>query len=130
MATTRLGVWLFSLFLLVSLILFAIEARGQDFPNRPIRIVTVTPGSGSDFTSRIVGQGITGPIGQPVIIDNRASGVISKEIVSKAPADGYTVLTSGSTLWILPLLQGVSYDLFSEFSPITLTDRSPNILLV
>src|SRR5689334_22117335 len=105
---------------LLTLTSFAVvsAAAAQDFPNRPIRFVTVTPGSGSDFTSRIVAAGITAPVGQPVIVDNRASGVISKEIVSKAPADGYTVLTSGSTLWILPLLQGISYDLFSEFSPI------------
>jgi tripartite-type tricarboxylate transporter receptor subunit TctC len=90
----------------------------------------VTPGSGSDFTSRVVSQGISVSLGQPVIVDNRGFGGISKEIVATAVPDGYTLLTSGPTLWILPLLQGAAYDIFSDFSPITLTDKSPNILVV
>jgi tripartite-type tricarboxylate transporter receptor subunit TctC len=46
---------------------------GQDYPNRPIRIVTSEAGGGGDFITRIVAQGISGPLGQPVIVDNRTS---------------------------------------------------------
>jgi tripartite-type tricarboxylate transporter receptor subunit TctC len=51
--------------------------------------------------------------------------------VAKAPPDGYTLLLHGSTIWLTPLLQdNVSYDPTRDFSPIALTNRSPNILVV
>src|SRR5262245_29726643 len=82
----------------------------QDYPNKPIRLVTSAAGGGSDFTARRVAQGISGALGQPIIVDNRPTGVIPAEIVSKAPPDGYTVLLSGSNMWIIPLLQNTRYD--------------------
>jgi tripartite-type tricarboxylate transporter receptor subunit TctC len=103
---------------------------GQDYPNKVIRIVTTGAGTGSDFTSRIVADGISGPLGQQVIVDNRASGVIPGEIVAKAPPDGYTLLVTGSTLWIGPFLQSTPYDPVRDFAPITLTDRSPSVVVV
>src|SRR6266850_438190 len=64
---------------------------GQDYPSKPIRIITSAAGGGGDFTARQIAQGISGPLGQPVIVDNRASGLLVAEIVSKAPPDGYTL---------------------------------------
>ena len=69
---------------------------GQDYPSKTIRIVTTGAGGGSDFVARILSQGISGPLGQPVIVDNRTPGVFATETVSKAPPDGYTVLLTGS----------------------------------
>ena len=43
----------------------------QDYPLRPIRIVTGDAGGANDFQSRVIAQAITGPLGQPVIIENR-----------------------------------------------------------
>ena len=56
------------------------------------------------FFARLIAQGISGPLGQPVIVDNRATGVIAAEAVAKAPPDGYTLLVHGSTVWIAPLV--------------------------
>ena len=73
--------------------------------------------------ARLIAQGISGPLGQPVIVDNRASGIIPGEIVAKAPPDGYTLLVGGGSLWIAPLLQKTPYDPVRDFSPISLIDE-------
>jgi tripartite-type tricarboxylate transporter receptor subunit TctC len=106
---------------------------GQNYPSKPIRIVGSASGSGSDLVARIIAQGLTGIFGQQVIIDNRAGtgGINAAEIVTKAPPDGYTLLYYSSNLWLLPLLQdNVPYDPVKDFAPITLTFRSPNLLVV
>ena len=102
----------------------------QDFPNRPLRIVTDAAGSGNDFAARLIAQGLTASLGHRVIVENRPSGVIPREIVAKAPPDGYTMLLAASAMWIGPLLQKTSYDPITDFSPITLTSGTPNILVV
>ena len=76
------------------MVLGAGAVSGQDYPNKPIRIVTAALGGGSDFAARLIAQGISGPLGQPVIVDNRG-GVVPGEIVAKAPPDGYTLLVAG-----------------------------------
>src|SRR5262245_22482229 len=78
---------------------------GQDYPNRPVRIVTGAVGGGSDFTARQIAQGISGPLGQPVIVDNRGSGIVIYDFLFKAPPDGYGLVVSGSNFWTTPLLQ-------------------------
>src|SRR5689334_20311532 len=55
----------------------------QSYPNKPVRVLTSTAGGATDFAARIIAQGLTGPLGQPVIVDNRAA-IVSNEIVSKA----------------------------------------------
>src|SRR5262245_35816278 len=99
--------------------------NGQDYPNKPVRIVTSSPGSGTDFVARQIALGIAGPLGQQVIVDNRPSGVIPGETVAKAAPDGYTLLAAGGILWMGALLQPTPYDAVRDFSPITLTARSP-----
>lgn len=102
---------------------FTASAWAQQYPAKPVRIVTSSPGGGSDFVARAIANGIAGPLGQPVIVDNRTSGVIPIEVVSKAPADGYTLLVSGGVLWISPLLRKVPYDVATDFLPISLVTR-------
>src|SRR4051812_10590355 len=63
--------------------------QAQDYPSRPVRIVTAAVGGGSDFTARQIAQGISGPLGQPVVVENRGSGIIQGEFLAKAPPDGY-----------------------------------------
>ena len=108
----------------------ATMVASQDYPNKPIRIITNQAGGGSDFIARLIGQGISGPLGQPVIIDNRAGGLIQSEIVSKAPPDGYTLLVAGGSILILPLMQKTPYDPVKDFSPITLATKEPAVLAV
>ena len=118
-----------SLFLLAVLSGGAVAAE-QAYPNKPVRIVTVAPGGTPDLIARLISQGITGSLGQPVIVDNRV-GVVGIEIVSRAPADGYTLAVNGQNLWILPLMQpNISYDPLRDFAPVSLVTRAPNVLVV
>ncbi len=114
-------------------VLAAGVVSGQDYPNKPIRIITSQPGGGTDFGTRLIAQGISGPLGQQVIVENRGggSGAIAGEMLAKAKPDGYTLLSYGPAIWVLPLLRrNVPYDPMKDFSPIALTDKSPNVLVV
>ena len=101
---------------------------GQEFPTKPIRIVAGSPGGGGDLASRLIAQGISGPLGQQVIVDNR--GNATGEIVSKALPDGYTLLVDSGGFWISPFIQKMSYDVVRDFSPLAMLTTSPNILVV
>ena len=101
----------------------------QDYPVKPVRIVTAPAGGGNDFSARLVARGISGPLKQQVIVDNRPT-ILGPEIVAKAPADGYTLLLTGSSHWIGPLVEKVSYEPVRDFAAISLVDRTPVLLVV
>jgi tripartite-type tricarboxylate transporter receptor subunit TctC len=107
-------------------------ASVQDFPTRPVRIVTAEIGGGNDFAARLIAQGITPALGKPVIVENRGgSVVVSAQIVGKAQPDGHTLLLYGSNLWILPFMRDqVPYDPVKDFAPITIATSSPCVLIV
>jgi tripartite-type tricarboxylate transporter receptor subunit TctC len=114
------------------LVLGADLVNSQNYPVKPVRIVTAAAGGGVDFAARLIAQGISAPLGQPVVVENRGgSGNIAAELVAKAPPDGYTVILYGSGFWLTPLmLDNAPYDVVRDFLPIVLTNRAPNILVV
>ena len=120
----------FAWLLLVGMMVLAVGASfSQNYPNKPIRIVTTAPGSGNDLVARLIADGgLSESLGQPVIIDNR--GIIAAEIALRAPPDGYTLLSYGSPLWISPLVRNVPWDPVKDYAPITLTVNTPNLLVV
>lgn len=103
------------------------------YPVKPLRIVTAAVGGASDFTARLLAQGLGNSFGQQVVVDNRggASGIIAAQIVAKSPPDGYNLLLFTSPFWLLPLLQdNVPYDPVKDFAPVSMTDSSPSVLVV
>jgi len=110
------------------MLLFASAACGQEFPTKPIRIVTSAAGGGGDLSTRVIAQGVSGPLGQQVVVDNRA--VIGAEFVAKSPPDGYTLILYGSNIWTAPLLQSTPWDPVRDFSPIMIATNAPNEIVV
>jgi len=111
----------------------AMAASGQDYPRKPIRLVTAEPGGGNDFAARLIVQGLGGSLGQPMIVDNRggAGGIIAADIVAKAQPDGYTLLLYANNIWIIPLLRSnTPFDVIRDFAPITWAAKSPNTVVV
>ena len=107
-------------------------ACAQDYPHKPIRIVTNEPGAGLDFSARLIAQGLSERFKQAVIVDNRggAGGIIAGELVAKAAPDGYTLLFYSNGLWTVPLLQKAPFDPLRDFAPVTLALTSPSLLVV
>jgi tripartite-type tricarboxylate transporter receptor subunit TctC len=112
------------------LLLGATAASGQEFPLKPVRIITGGTGGGGDFTSRLLAQELGSLWGQQVVVDNRPSGVIPGETVARSAPDGYTILVALNLLWLGHLLQDEPYDPVRDFAPVTQAATSPNILLV
>jgi len=115
--------------LLVVLFAFTSSAHAQEYPNRPVRIVTASPGGGNDYLARIVAPPLGTALGQQVIVDNRASRLVGG-IVARATPDGYTLLVGGSTTQFVPLMEKSDYEPLTDFAPISQLERSPNVLVV
>ena len=111
------------------MILGAGIVSGQDFPSKPIRIVTALAGSGNDAAARLIASGISGPLGQQVIVDNRPNILIA-DLVAKAPPDGYTLLCQGPILWVGPIVEGKAYDPLKDFAPLSLLSLQVQVLTV
>src|SRR5690606_13212748 len=105
--------------------LFALAAgaaSGQSYPEKPIRIVTTVPGGSLDLTARVLAPRLAERLGKQVIVDNRG-GILSMELVAKAPADGYSLLLASASLWTSQFLRDdVSWDPRKDYSPIKLLE--------
>lgn len=94
------------------------------YPERPIKLVVpFSPGGTADTLARLLGAGLQGRLGQPVIAEPRpgANGVIGADAVAKAPADGYTLLLNSSAQALNEsLFRNLPYDPRKAFSPVAL----------
>ena len=105
--------------------------RAQSFPKKPIRLVASGVGGGGDFTARLIANGLTPRLGQPVIVDNRPGGLVPGEIVAKAQPDGHTLMFVGLVIWLSPYMrETMPFDPVRDFAPITLGVVIPNVLVV
>jgi len=118
------------LFLHVVLSLAAGAACAQDYPEKPIRLLTSAAGGSPDFVSRVLAQGLAPHLRQPLVVDNRSSGLIPAEFVARAAPDGYTLLVTSNAMWVLTMFQSAPYDPISDFSPISSVSMAPTILVV
>ena len=106
-------------------------SAAQEFPGKPVRLIVPGTGNSFDIAARQIAQAIAGPLGQPVIVDNRPPGVIPGQVVAQAAPDGHTLLYSANSLWLGQFLQAETpYDVVRDFAPIMLTTRSPTVLVV
>lgn len=109
-------------------------ATAQDYPTKPIRmIVAQAAGGPTDVVARIYATKLSELLGQQVVVDNRvgAGGVIAGELVSQAPADGYTLcVMANGTAAIAPHLIKLKYNATRDFAPVALIGNSPLALMV
>ena len=110
-------------------LLAANAAFGQDsYPHHLIRILTSEAGSTNDIVARIVARGLATSLGQQAIVENR--GGPAADAVARAPADGYSILLYGSSVWVLPYFRRMSYDPLRDLAPISSAYSQAIVLLV
>ena len=124
---------------LVAVLLFVLSAAAgaQDYPTKPITmIVPFPPGGVADIVGRPLAAAMEKTLKQPVIVVNRAGagGAVGMTAAAKSAPDGYTVLTTLSSISIFPVSDPLNgkpapYEL-SDFAPIALLTADPTILVV
>ncbi len=104
--------------------LFSTTTQADEFPNKPITIITAFgPGSASDTIARVIAQPMGVALKQNIVVEARpgASGAISAMYVARQPSDGYTMLlTTNSPHSAAPfLMKNIAYDPVKDFMPVT-----------
>lgn len=107
----------------------------QDYPSRPVKlIVPFGPGTTTDIVSRVFADALAKPLGQTVVVENRAGagGVIGSDLVAKSPADGYTIVmgTVGTHAINASLYKKLPYDPLRDFAPVAFAGYTPTLLVV
>jgi tripartite-type tricarboxylate transporter receptor subunit TctC len=121
--------------LLAAGLLLVTSATAQNYPARPVRVITpVTAGSAVDTVARVVGQKLSDTWSQQVVVDNRvgANGIIGSEAAARAANDGYTMfLGNDAVMAINPALyRKLPYDPVRDFAPVTHAANIPLVLVV
>jgi tripartite-type tricarboxylate transporter receptor subunit TctC len=115
----------------------ALPARAQEarFPARPVSIIVPgAPGGGGDFTARLLAEGLAGPLGQSVLVENRTggSGNVAASAVARAAPDGYTLLLaySGTHVANPALFRELAWHPIRSFAPVALLLTAPHVLVI
>src|SRR3954453_2267815 len=116
--------------LVASVIVLAMPAAAQPYPNRTVSVIVPYPAGGSvDVVARLVVQKLNESMGQHFIVENRAGGAggaVGANVVAKAPPDGYTLMLSASIHIITPFLNSkIPYDAVKDFAPVSLVAAGP-----
>jgi len=110
------------------------DVRPQSYPAKTVRIIVpYAPGANADLITRLIAQRLAPAWGQQVLLDNRPGGAtnIGSALAANSAPDGYTLLLAGPPNAInIPLMRKLPYDLLTDFAPIILCTRIPNVLSV
>ncbi len=113
----------------------AAAAAGGVYPDKPVRlIIPFPPGGSNDIVGRLIGNQLSGRLGQQVVIDNRggAGGMIGTEIAANSQPDGYTLLIVSVAFAYNPAIykSRLKFDPAKSFTPVTILGTGPNALTV
>jgi len=114
---------------------FSVSCFSQTYPAKPLRIIVpFAPGGSTDIFARLLAERLQGPLGQPVVVENRggAGATIGTEAAAKSPPDGYTLLLSSIATHALSpnLYAKVNYDPIRDFAPVTLLGVAPTVAVI
>jgi tripartite-type tricarboxylate transporter receptor subunit TctC len=118
-----------------ALVLAMPMAQAQNYPNKPVRIISpYSPGGLGDLVPRAIANALSESLGQQFLVDNRpgASQAIGMQAAAKSPADGYTmVYGSVTSLAINPAVsKDLPYDPVKDFAPVSLCVTTPLFMVV
>ena len=108
----------------------------ETWPSRPVKLlVPYPPGGATDVIGRVLAQRLSGPLGQQVVVENRAGagGSLGAGVVAKSAPDGYTLLMGAMTSHAINAAlnpQGVPYDIEKSFAPVAIVGRVPLVFVV
>ena len=106
----------------------------QSYPTRTVRVIVGLPaGLTPDIVARLVAQGLSERLGQPVVIENRpgAGGNIATELVIRAPSDGYLLLlTIASDAFNATLYSNLTFNYVRDTAPVALICATPFVMVV
>lgn len=126
---TRLGM---SLAILIASMVLGTDARSQEWPQKPVKLVVGTaPGGLVDIMGRLIAKYLADEIGQPTVVENKpgAGGNIAAKIVASAPPDGHTLLLTGNNHAVNPtLLPNPGFNYETDFAPVAMIAQSNMIL--
>jgi tripartite-type tricarboxylate transporter receptor subunit TctC len=121
-------------YLWIAVLAFACVAQAQDYPSKPIRLITpAAQGGTTDLLARLFGAKLSEIFKQQVLVDNRASasGVIAGDMTAKAAPDGYTLLLAYHQHTINAVLNpNLPYHPVNDFTPIIQLTRAGFLLVV
>jgi tripartite-type tricarboxylate transporter receptor subunit TctC len=108
-------------------------ASADTFPSRPVTvIVPFAPGALNDIVARLLSNGMSASLGQPVVVENvaGADGTIATNRVVRATPDGYTIMVGNwNTQVANRLIYSLPYDMLKDFVPIMPLPSAPMVLI-
>lgn len=109
-------------------------ANAQDaWPTKPIKVIMPFGAGGSmDTLSRLLAPIVSESLGQQVVVENRpgATGTVTMAAVASAPADGYTLMFTGSSYSIIALLMPNLPFKMNAFTPLSRLTVGPTLMAV
>lgn len=110
------------------------QSTSTTYPIKPIKVlVGYAAGGAVDTVARTIGQSLTGPMGQPFVVENRpgaGSNIASRALID-APADGYTLMMAANAIAAnMALYQPQPFDAEKEMTPVSLIGRVPVVIAI